>query len=295
MSGALDYYEIPTPEGHPPRRIEFGDVIALIDAGHGPVKLADLLKVSRKTERKIRSLALDWACRPPLEKLQVARTRDGKAVTTGEHKKVQAAQRMLSEGATEQEVMDALNVGYKRGKRIITMAGQSGIVAMAVDPRLMDEQIQACLDAMAEIVETARRLESLGQFLEDKVNELQQDTAHDVDYIPLPGDDEDSREIVSVKPFHEKNRNIINAVAEMRKLEDTRLKAVTIQERVLEKLFDVRRVNDMFGDIHQGVREAVIAWIVSGKLRTTKEEALKEITDAVRHRFMVRKGLASVG
>lgn len=287
-----DYYELVQVGGA--RHIPYALIVELITVSKlGPVDLADKLNVSRPTERKIRKKALQWAGIPQPATARTVRVEGGRYVPVGDTPKAHAAARMIAEGASDAEVMRKLRVGYRRGKRIIEMAGQSGVVAMVASPEVMEGTVQASLDVMMEIVQANENIRQLSEWLNDKINELQEDTSHDADYIPLPGgEDGEERTIVSVKPFHERQKNLIQAIDVLRKLQETHLKAVRAQQSVLQDLFDLKQITQTIADIRQGTYDALAAIAVGGNLGIPPEEAMAQVADAIQRRFSMRKGIA---
>lgn len=244
----------------------------LLNANTGPVAIADALDVSRPTANKMIAEARRHF------NMGEVRVPD---VLKGEHRKAAKAAKMKAQGKSDAEVRRELKVGRKAGDKLLEMARESGVVAMIVNPEVMDAQVTNMLDTMAEISRANSRLKAIATLAENQLKTLGETTAYDVDRLEV-GDVHGG--------WHQRMANYRQTLDVLRKVEDSITKGLQVQEKVMASLLEVNRINDMMGDVHGGFREALAELVAAGKLSCSVEEAVTIAAGKIRMRFARRKG-----
>ena len=256
---------------YPFRQLEA--IASMMLAGHGPVAIAEKINKSRPTTNKMIAEARD------VFGLAQARKPDFKA---GDNKKAQKAARLKAEGKSDQQVYKELGVSRHKGEKLLTMAREAGTVAAVVRPEILEEQAQTHMDAIATIQALGAKLAQVEDFIIGHIDHLQKTVQYDISTIM--GDEHKDG-------WHKRMANITKAVGELRAVQDSTTKLINTQQRILENLYEVKRVEDMLADIRGGTRDALATLYAAGKLTCSVEDAVQEVVQATRMRFAKRKGI----
>lgn len=241
----------------------------------GPVEVASIIGKSRPTTNKIIAEAKS--------KYGIGSEKSLPAALTGDHKKVSKAKKMMAQGKPNTEIYKELGVGRREGERILETAKDTTAAAIILNPEVLDAHVKVSLDVMSDIQDTNSKLKLMAKTAASQLTILQKETAYDVDRIG-EGDELHGG-------WHARQANILRAIDVIRKVQESILKGVQVHQKILEHLFDVRRVNEMLQDIHMGVRDGITELHARGLLACETQQAINLISRAIKERFGKRKGL----
>lgn len=263
---------------------ELEAVAAMLAEDLGPVEIAKRLNRSRPYTNKLIERARAEGQAPAAPTKQ-GPDRRPVPLTPGELSKARKAKKLLARGATQKEVKEELGLSKRAGAHIIEAARTVGATAMIMDPDALEAHLKSELDVMEEIAQGINHLQAIEQQARNHLEDLKKTTQFDVIRDP------DTGAVTQNSGHHQRMANIERTLDLARKLQESRVKAVQAHQKILEHLYDVKRVHDTVKDISNGTKLAMTQLAGSGVLSIPAEQAIALIARCTREVYQRRTGI----